>query len=167
MRTLIGSSAPEASSAEDRIVIETRSPQGVRTVRVVDARSYIARSVGIMGLVGVALIHLLDAGSKFEETPYIFWMYVGLMAASLAIAGLLLHIENWRTWAAAGGLAAATISGYVLSRTIGLPGATNDIGNWGESLGLASLLVEGCVVALALYRLYMMRSEHQSENQIR
>lgn len=167
MRNLIRTSTPGESGTGDRLVIESQTPQGTRILRVVDARGYIARSVGIMGLVGVALIHLLDSGSKFKETPYIFWMYVGLMLASLMVAGLLLHVENWRTWAAAGGLAGATIVGYVLSRTTGLPGAPNDIGNWGESLGLASLLVEGCIVALAIYRLFMMRSGCLSRNQIR
>jgi hypothetical protein len=38
--------------------------------------------------------------------------------------------------------------GFVVSRTIGLPGGTDDIGNWTEPLGLASLFVEGCLVAL-------------------
>jgi hypothetical protein len=39
----------------------------------------------------------------------------------------------------------------VLSRTTGLPQANGDIGNWTEPLGLASLFVEGCVVALSLW----------------
>jgi len=36
----------------------------------------------------------------------------------------------------------------VISRTVGLPGGAEDIGNWAETLGLASLLVEGSLVAL-------------------
>ena len=38
---------------------------------------------------------------------------------------------------------------YILSRTTGLPNATGDIGNWSEPLGLASLFVEGAVIAVA------------------
>jgi len=45
----------------------------------------------------------------------------------------------------------------VLSRTTGLPNATDDIGNWTEPLGLASLVVEGCVVAVALGALRALR----------
>ena len=37
----------------------------------------------------------------------------------------------------------------MLSRTTGLPNAMDDIGNWTEPLGLASLFVEGGVVAIA------------------
>jgi hypothetical protein len=46
-------------------------------------------------------------------------------------------------------LAAATFLGYCLSRTTGLPAATDDIGNWTETLGVLSLVAEGAVVALA------------------
>jgi hypothetical protein len=41
-------------------------------------------------------------------------------------------------------------AGYVINRTVGLPQATDDIGNWTEPLGLASLLVEGFVIAIAV-----------------
>jgi hypothetical protein len=54
-----------------------------------------------------------------------------------------------RAWAAAAVLPAGAITGYVLTRTTGLPQATGDIGNWTEPLGLASLFVEGSVVALS------------------
>jgi hypothetical protein len=43
------------------------------------------------------------------------------------------------------------VAGYVLSRTTGLPGATDDIGSWTEPLGLASLFVEGALVAVSGY----------------
>jgi hypothetical protein len=39
--------------------------------------------------------------------------------------------------------------GYTLSRTTGLPGSIDDIGNWGQTLGIASLFVEGLLVALS------------------
>jgi hypothetical protein len=157
----------EETAAAERIVVESRSLDGTRILRVVDARGYIARSVAIMGLVGVALIHLVDSGSKFAETPYVFWMYVALMVVSLGVAGLLLHTESWRAWAMAGGLAGTAILGYVLSRTAGLPGASKDVGNWSEPLGLASLFIEGCIVALALYRLFMLRPARLGDNQVR
>jgi hypothetical protein len=42
------------------------------------------------------------------------------------------------------------IAFYVIDRTVGLPNATGDIGHWVEPLGLASLVVEGFVVAIGL-----------------
>ncbi len=43
--------------------------------------------------------------------------------------------------------------GYAFSRSTGLPSATDDIGNWLEPLGLASLFVETCVVVLSAFAL--------------
>jgi hypothetical protein len=115
------------------------------------SRDIATRATAIVGLAGIALIHLLDSIGKYGETRYLFWMYVALMAASLVVAGTLLHTRDRRTWLAAAGIAASAIVGFVLSRTTGLPGATDDIGNWTEPLGLASLFVEGSVVAVSLY----------------
>lgn len=53
----------------------------------------------------------------------------------------------------AGVLALATFAGYSLTRTVGLPQSTGDIGNWLEPIGLASLFVEGVVIFLAGYAL--------------
>lgn len=85
---------PEENDVVNHVVIESRSSGNSQAPRTVDARSYIARSVAIMGLVGVALVHLLDSGSKFHETPYVFWLYVLLMVSSLVLAGMLLHMES-------------------------------------------------------------------------
>jgi len=112
-------------------------------------RDGVTRAVAIVGLAGVALIHLLDAPGKFTETPYMGWMYVGLIAACLAVAAALVRTSDRRAWLAAAALPASAIVGYVLTRTTGLPQATGDIGNWSEPLGMASLLVEGSLVALS------------------
>src|SRR3954452_16640076 len=113
------------------------------------ARDFVTRAVTVVGLAGIALIHLLDSIGKFTETPYIAWMYVALMIGSLVVAAGLVHSRDRRLWLASAVLAAGAIVGYVLSRTTGLPNATGDIGNWTEPLGLASLFVEGSVVAIA------------------
>lgn len=112
-------------------------------------RDVVARAVAAVGLAGVGLIHLLDVEGKLEETPYLGWMYIALIAASLGLAGLLVYTSDGRAWAATTALASGVIVGYSLSRTTGLPSATDDIGNWTEPLGLASLFVEGSLVALS------------------
>jgi len=111
-------------------------------------RDGIARGVAVIGLAGVALIHLLDLPGQLSETPYIFVLYLALMVASVALAGVLIAASDARAWAAATVLAALAIVAYVLSRTSGLPNSTDDIGNWSEPLGIASLFVEGALVAL-------------------
>jgi hypothetical protein len=117
------------------------------------ARDWATRSIATVGLAGIALIHLLDSIGKYNETRYIFWMYIALMVGALATAFALLHLRTRVVWLASAGLAASAIIGYILSRTTGLPNATGDIGNWTEPLGLASLFVEGLVVAVSAYAL--------------
>jgi hypothetical protein len=112
-------------------------------------RDAVLRAVAVIGLAGVALIHVLDAHNTFTSTPYIGWLYVGLITGALASAAWLVRSSDSRAWAGAALLPLGAIVGFVLSRTVGLPGSTDDIGNWWEPLGLASLFVEGAVVALA------------------
>jgi hypothetical protein len=46
--------------------------------------------------------------------------------------------------------AAATITGFVLTRTTGLPDAKGDIGNWGETIAVWSLIAEAAVVVFSI-----------------
>jgi hypothetical protein len=108
------------------------------------------RAIASMGLLGIALIHLLDLPGKMEETPYLGVAFLGLIVASLALAVVLAVRDDRTVWLAAGGLALAVVVGYVVNRTVGLPAAMADIGNWKEPLGLASLFVEGTVILVAL-----------------
>src|SRR5258707_9473370 len=112
-------------------------------------RDGITRGVAVVGLAGVALIHLIDTPSKFSEVPYMGWMYVGLIASCVLVAGLLIRHGDHRAWMATLVLPVMVLAGFVLSRTTGLPKATGDIGNWGEPLGIASMFVEGILVLLS------------------
>ena len=116
-------------------------------------RELIVRGVAVVGLAGVALIHLLDSLGKFQETPYMGWMYVGLMLSCLAAAAALVHANVREAWLAALVLPTAAIAGFTLTRTVGLPQASEDIGNWSEPLGLAALFVESALVTVAAYAL--------------
>jgi len=113
-------------------------------------RDGIVRTVAIVGLCAVALIHVMDAPGNFAgPAAYIGGLYLAVIAGSLVLATAFVRSSDRRLWAAAGGLAASVIIGFVLSRTTGLPYSTDDIGNWAEPLGMASLFVEGAMVALA------------------
>ena len=116
-----------------------------RTRRV---RPPILEAFTIVGLLGIAWVHILDLSGKMEETPYLGFAYIGLIAGC-AVAIVLLARRDRRGFLLAGGLAAATFLAYCLSRTTGLPAATDDVGNWTESLGVWSLVLEGAVVALS------------------
>src|SRR5713226_5223018 len=113
-------------------------------------RDRIARAVSVIGLAGVALIHLLDAPATFQSAAYKGWLYVGLILGCVVAAGALIRSSDRRAWTAAALLSLGAIVAFVISRTVGLPQGADDIGNWSEPLGLASLFVEGTLVGLSL-----------------
>jgi hypothetical protein len=117
------------------------------------SRDVLTRGLAAIGLLGVALIHILDAIPTFSEVPYEGWLYVGLIGSCMVVAGCLVRGSSRGVWSAAAGLVAAAIVVYVYSRTAGLPRAADDIGNWSDPLGVASLFVEGSVLAVAGYAL--------------
>jgi hypothetical protein len=112
-------------------------------------RDAVARAIAVVGLAGVALIHLLDSPGTFDQQAYKGWLYIGLIAGSVLTAAALIRSSDSRAWAAAALLPLGALTGFVISRTVGLPGGADDIGNWTEPLGLASLFVESSLVALA------------------
>jgi hypothetical protein len=118
----------------------------------VSDRSWLPRLAGAVLCLAVAVIHVIDQGGfPGSKTPvyvgdgYYALELIGAVTAVLLIAGAIRA-----GWFLAMGVAAGPFIGYILSRGPGLPGYTDDIGNWTEPLGLASLAVEALLFALAV-----------------
>jgi hypothetical protein len=107
------------------------------------------RAAAIIGLAGFALIHVLDLPETMGGTPHIGWMYIGLIVSAIGLAGALARTSDTRIWSATAALVISVIARYLLSRTTGLPQSSDDIGNWGEPLGIAMLFVGGSLLSLA------------------
>src|SRR3954453_21158016 len=111
-----------------------------------------ARVVGALLCAAVAYIHIKDQGGIIgEKDPaYMQVGYYMLEVTPVVTAVMLVTRRRSLTaWFLAIGVAAGPFIGLVLTRTTGLPGAMDDIGNWSETLGLVSLFVEGALFALA------------------
>ena len=104
------------------------------------------RGATVVGLLAIALIHLLDLPGKWAETRYLGVGYVLVIGASLVLAEIISTRDDKRAMYASAALSAMVLIGFVVNRTVGMPNATEDIGNWGEPLGLASLFVEAITV---------------------
>ncbi len=104
------------------------------------------RGATVIGLLAIALIHLLDLPGKWSETRYLGVGYVLVIGASLFLAEIISTRDDKRAMYASAALSAMVLIGFVVNRTVGMPNATEDIGNWGEPLGLASLFVEAITV---------------------
>jgi Na+/proline symporter len=102
-------------------------------------------------LAGVAVTHLVDLPDKLEEAHYMAALFCALILASVGLAGLLLAGRRTaEALVAAGVLSALTVAGFILSRTVGLPQLEDHVGMWGEPAGIASLVFEGVLIALAI-----------------
>jgi hypothetical protein len=98
-------------------------------------------------IAGVAAIHLVLAPEYLEEQAYVGVLFLLGAGAGALIAARLWRAADGMTWALGAGLSAAMAAGFVLSRTVGLPGFHES--EW-ELSGLLSLLLEGGFVAAAL-----------------
>ena len=116
-----------------------------------------ASAVCAVALAGMAYCHGEDVGMKFDEhVYYMAGLFCANIALSLALIPLILTSDllgrRWAAavWAAAGGLAALTIAGFVWSRTIGFPQMADHIGDW-DGLGLTSVAFETVIVAASAW----------------
>lgn len=116
-----------------------------------------ALGLASVALAGMAYCHIRDVGMKFDEhVYYMAGLFCGNIALSLALIPALILAElrgsarsRQIVWAATAGLTAATIVGFMWSRTIGFPQMADHIGEW-DTLGITSLAFEGTLFALSL-----------------
>jgi hypothetical protein len=138
-------------------------PADQATAMAAAIQSAVVRSTVAVGLGALIVMHAVDGVAKYTETRYIFWMYMAAIAASLVCGGALLFARGAHqtrlALLAAAGIAGSVFLGYVVSRTTGMPNATDDIGNWTEPLGLASIVAEAMTVLAALGGLIAMRGQ--------
>ncbi|GAA3982239.1 hypothetical protein GCM10023085_75610 [Actinomadura viridis] len=116
------------------------------------ASAWWPRIAGALLALAVAAVHVVDQGGfpGSKAPAYVGIGYYIVEVAAIVTAGLLIAGAVRIGWALAMAVAAGPVVGYVLSRGPGLPGYTDDIGNWTEPLGLASLAAEGLLFFLAL-----------------
>ncbi len=111
------------------------------------------RAVGAVGLITVGIIHALEIPGQLSGA---MWLTAGfcLLALVAPIAGLWLLVRpTVLAWQFGGLLCLLTAAGYILTRSVGMPGDAGDVGNWLEPLGVAALITEGIVVILAVLAL--------------
>lgn len=102
-----------------------------------------------LGLLAVALVHLIDGPGSLTDRFYVGGLELALAVACVPLALLLITRPVRLFWHAAGALCTAALLVYIASRTVGLPGSTDDIGNWFQTLGVLNVLFEAVVIALA------------------
>ena len=104
------------------------------------------RIVGVALISLVGLIHLIEAPEYFEAATYLGLLFLANFAgATVAAVGIYRGLWSWG-WGLGILLAASAFLGYILSRTVGLPGFYED--EFFEPMGVLSLIVEALFVLL-------------------
>ena len=103
---------------------------------------------GISVIVIVGLIHLIGAPEDLEEAPYQGLLFLANFFGAVMAAIGIYRGRSWG-WGLGALVSVGAFVGYVVSRTVGLPGLGVEE-EWLEPLGLLSLLVEALFVGLFL-----------------
>src|SRR5215213_7383929 len=103
---------------------------------------------GISLIVVVGLIHLINSPEDLEEGSYTGLLYLANFVGALAAAIGIYRGKRWG-WTLGFLVAGGAFAGYVISRTVGLPGLPVET-EWLEPLGVLSLPVEGLFVGVFL-----------------
>jgi uncharacterized membrane protein len=115
------------------------------------SNSLLTKAIGIIGLLAIIYVHFLDLPGKLAETPYLGYGYILLMIGSAVAAGLLLFKRERQGWLLAGVLSLGALVVYAINRTVGLPMAMEDIGNWTEPLGVYSMIAEAVTLGASAW----------------
>jgi len=102
--------------------------------------------------VAIAVIHIKDQGGfpGDKQPRYVGVGYYLLEVGAVVAVALLLSRARRGGWVLSIGVALGPLIGYALSRGPGLPLYTDDRGNWNETIGVVSLVVEGLLLLLAV-----------------
>ena len=108
------------------------------------------REAGAAAIGAIGALHLLLAPEYLGEKAYVGGLFIAGGLACLAFAARLWNRGDRFAWIGGALTAGGMAAGFILSRTVGLPGFHP--GDW-ELSGLLSLILEGGFVALALQAL--------------
>jgi hypothetical protein len=123
----------------------TRLEQTFGMVQV--GKAITAAAIGL--LLAQGTIHLYEAPAQYAEVPYLGVLFVLILAGALVATFGMVRGASWGWWL---GLATAAgpLVGYVLSRSVGIPGVQETaLASIFEPLGIACVVAEALFVGIA------------------
>lgn len=137
----VSAATPDLSRC-DRISLDVKGLSSVVTP------SNTRKALAIVAILGSGLIHLYLARVASSAVPYLGILFVANgIGAIVAAVGIALNRVGWG-WTLGLAVAGLTLLGYVLSRTVGLPGLPAIPSAWFDPLGVASLVCEALFIIL-------------------
>ena len=135
----------------ERLALDVAVPERSRT----DA---VARAVAVLGLGVTAVVHAPLVPEHWVEIPYLGVAFATLVVAAAALAGSLLVESSRLMWSVALALTVGAVVLYAVSRSVGLPGAGDEVGDWTDVSGAVAVAAELVVATTALIVLRRRRS---------
>ena len=117
------------------------------------------RIAAVVAIVATGLIHLVTARDAFGDATYKGLLFVANGVGALVAAVGVYRERDWG-WLLGALLAGGAALGYVLSRTVGLPGLPAEPDAWFEPLGVASLVAEAVFLIVFAVTRRQSRPEH-------
>jgi len=101
-------------------------------------------------LTASAAAHLPVLADHLHEAPWLGWLFVSFIAASLALGVVVLVRQLSWVVPAAAGLSGSAIAVYAASRLIPFPQMGDDVGDWFDPWGLVAVAAEVAALLVAL-----------------
>jgi hypothetical protein len=107
----------------------------------------------VVGLLVTAVVRIDIAPEHLREAPYAGVLFIALSAAALVCAALLASTGHPLVWVGAAALCLAALVAYGLSRSVGLPMMSDDVGDWRNPLGVVAVMSEIAVALVSWHAL--------------
>ena len=112
--------------------------------------------LGIVLILEIGLLHILTAQGEFEEAAYMGYLFAANFFGSLVAAFGIYYKQRWG-WLLGIVIAAASIAGYIWSRTLGMPGM--NVEEWIVPYGVVAISLEAIFLALLFFRPWQLSEE--------
>ena len=109
-------------------------------------------------LAATAAIHMTLVPQHLHEAPYAGALFIALSASALALAMVVMATNHEAAWLATGALSFTALLGYTLSRSVGLPSMSDDIGDWLNPLGVSAVVCETVAAMISSGLLWRARA---------
>jgi hypothetical protein len=121
------------------------------------------RTVAVVAVLGIAVTHVFELSDKLEESDARWQgiLFIVLIVACLTLAVLSPRLPPRTWWAGVLAVSVLPLIAYVISRTAGLPGGSDDIGAWGEPSGIAAMVFEAIAIVVALRALPLISTARE------
>src|SRR4051794_34855440 len=120
-----------------------------RKIRALSRDNQFYRPTAIV-LLAAAAAHLPVIGPHLAEAPYVGYSFIGFCLAATVVAVALVVRGRRALLVTGGGLCAAALAAYAATRLVAFPLIGDDVGNWAEPAGVASVVAEAVALGLAL-----------------